>query len=89
MDSSKVLMLGALGVGGYLAWQWYNNQLAAAPTLGGTLPPPATLDSTPAAAAPAAEDSTPATSWLAAIPMWAWLAGAAVAVWFEMKGENG
>ena len=24
MDSSKVLMLGALGVGGYLAWRWYS-----------------------------------------------------------------
>jgi len=37
----------------------------------------------------AAGGSTPAASGLAAIPMWAWLAGAAVAVWFAMKGQNG
>ena len=30
MDSSKVLMLGALGVGGYLAYRWYQNQAAVA-----------------------------------------------------------
>lgn len=47
-------MLGALGVGGYLAWQWYNNQAAAAAAqvAAGATPTPATPDSTPAATAP-------------------------------------
>ena len=48
MDSKNVLILGALGVGGYLAYRWYQNQAAAVADAPATATP-----ATPAPASPA------------------------------------
>ena len=60
MDSSKVLMLGALGVGGYLAYRWYQNQaaVAAAPA---TPAPAAAVPTSPAPATLAPATPAPVT----------------------------
>jgi hypothetical protein len=60
MDGSKLLMIGGLGVGGYLAYQWYQKNYGA------TVAAPAAAASAAAASSPTAAASVPASASAAA-----------------------
>jgi hypothetical protein len=66
MDSGKVLLLGAVGVGGYLAYKWYTGQPVALVS-GSTAPATSAGGSVSTVATPAAPVTTaPVASVLAA-----------------------